>query len=277
MHRWAAKRLVQHAAAFDRTPLGFRLRFLSSESPPHDSNPNHFNTTHHTPNTNTHTHNTDRRTPRANYQQEQARVLQASLQHVIRLGWSEAAMIAGARDVGVSPSIVGAIPRKEAALVEYFMDKCLQKLIDTIDSVELQLQDLVASERIAKLIKLRLQMQAPYISKWPQALSIQAQPSNVSTSFKQRAMLVCEFCHASNDEGSGVDWYLKRTVIGGVYSSTEIYMLTDNSTDFNDTWVFLNERVRDAFDLKKTFQEVQYFAEAVGAGLGRSLQGFTKK
>lgn len=36
----------------------------------------------------------------------------------IRLGWSDAAMIAGAREVGVSPSIVGSFPRKEAALVE---------------------------------------------------------------------------------------------------------------------------------------------------------------
>lgn len=36
----------------------------------------------------------------------------------IRLGWTEAAMIAGARDVGVSPSIVGSFASKEAALVE---------------------------------------------------------------------------------------------------------------------------------------------------------------
>ncbi|KAM7485645.1 hypothetical protein LguiA_001654 [Lonicera macranthoides] len=37
---------------------------------------------------------------------------------VIGLGWIEAAMIAGAREAGVSP-IVGSFPRKEAALVEY--------------------------------------------------------------------------------------------------------------------------------------------------------------
>lgn len=36
----------------------------------------------------------------------------------VRLGWTEAAMIAGARTVGVSPSIIGSFPRKEAALVE---------------------------------------------------------------------------------------------------------------------------------------------------------------
>jgi hypothetical protein len=34
------------------------------------------------------------------------------------MGWSESAMIAGARDVGVSPAIVGAFKRKEATLVE---------------------------------------------------------------------------------------------------------------------------------------------------------------
>ena len=102
------------------------------------------------------------RRPKVEYQDEQARVLQASLPHVVndlpffnlmnahnvydkmssrthclcllrhnasfvmllmvilqvRLGWTEAAMIAGAKAVGVSPSIIGSFPRKEAALVE---------------------------------------------------------------------------------------------------------------------------------------------------------------
>ena len=95
-------------------------------------------------------------------------------------------------------------------------------------------------------------------------------------------------------------WVLHKVVIddgGGVFFSS----------DFNDSWIFLNGRVRDAFDLKKTFQEVvslviymisyihmythldfnlciwvnifqvKYFAEAVGAGVGGSFQGFMKK
>jgi len=36
----------------------------------------------------------------------------------IKLGWTEGALIAGARDVGLSPSIVGSLSRKEASLVE---------------------------------------------------------------------------------------------------------------------------------------------------------------
>ncbi|XP_077230864.1 ubiquinone biosynthesis COQ9-like protein [Tasmannia lanceolata] len=210
------------------------------------------------------------------YQEEQARVLQSALSHVLRLGWGEAALISGARDVGVSPSIVGSFPRKEAALVEYFMDDCLQKLIDRIDSGE-DLTNLGVSERITKLIRIRLEMQAPYISKWPQALSIQAQPMNVPTSFKQRAMLVDEIWHAAGDHASDINWYVKRTILGGIYSTSEVYMLTDHSPEFRDTWEFLGRRVKDAFDLQKTIQEATYLAEAVGAGMGSSLQGFMKR
>ncbi|KAI6682068.1 hypothetical protein NL676_035949 [Syzygium grande] len=216
-----------------------------------------------------------RSSPLADYQEEQRRVLRASLRHVKTLGWSEAAMIAGARDVGLSPSIVGSFPRKGAALVEYFMDDCLQRLIDTIDSGD-ELNGLIPSERILRVIRIRLEMQVPYISKWAEALAIQAQPLNVPTSLKQRAMLVDEICHAAGDESSDIDWYVKRTVVGGIYSTSEVYMLTDSSPEFRDTWAFVDNRVKDAFDLKKSFQEVTHLAEVVGAGVGSSLQGFVR-
>ncbi|WZY98242.1 hypothetical protein YC2023_070571 [Brassica napus] len=229
------------------------------------------------------------RKPRAEFQEEQARVLAASLRHVPRLGWTEEAMIAGSREVGVSPSIVGSFSRKEAALVEnhekfetlltfvlvqYFMDECLQLLIDRVDS-GLDLQNLIPSERVSKLVRIRLEMQIPYMSKWPQALSIQAHPVNVPTSFKQRAMLVDEIWHTVGDGASDLDWYVKRTVLGGVYSTTEIYMLTDDSPgpQYRDTWAFLDDRVKDAFDLKKSIQEAKYFAQDIGAGVGKSFQG----
>ncbi|KAJ1418803.1 Ubiquinone biosynthesis protein COQ9 [Sesbania bispinosa] len=314
MYRTAAKRLLCGTRYYNRNAgLRFRRpqmlvassRFSTSESQPF-SNPH--STNHHipveTPNfsdsaSSSSSSSTDEdsrsyETPRpgAKYQDEQTRMLQASLSHVVRtlipflfstifyalikLGWTEAALIAGARDVGLSPSIVGSLPRKEAALVEFFMDDCLQRLIDRVDSDE-SLKNLTASDCIAKLVRFRLEMQAPYISKWPQALSIQAQPVNVPTSFKQRAMLLDEIWHAAGDNASDIDWYAKRTVLGGIYSTTEIYMLTDSSPDFRDTWAFLDARVKDAFDLKKTLQEAQYLAEAVSAGLGNSFQGFVGK
>lgn len=57
----------------------------------------------------------------------------------------------------------------------------------------------------------------------------QGQPQNVPSSFKQRAMLIDEIWHAAGDQASDIDWYIKRAVLGGIYSASEIFMLTDNS------------------------------------------------
>ncbi|GLJ07422.1 hypothetical protein SUGI_0066690 [Cryptomeria japonica] len=208
---------------------------------------------------------------------EQTKVLEAALGYVPKLGWTEAAMVAGAKDVGISPSIVGAFPRKEAALVEYFMDDCLQRLMDEIESHNEELSNMVLKDRIAKLIRIRLEMQAPYVSKWPQALSIQAKPLNLPTSFKQRAILVDEIWHAAGDRSTDVDWYAKRTVLGGVYTATELYMLTDYSPEFRGTWSFLDNRIRDALDCRKTAQEATQLATAIGAGISNTFQAFLRR
>ncbi|XP_028786934.1 ubiquinone biosynthesis protein COQ9, mitochondrial [Neltuma alba] len=296
MYRTAAKRLFSRTTSLNYASDGFYFcsptsflrshlfsTFQSEPSSDHRSNyqprPQSLNfssSSSSSSSSSDHAQRHETPTPTATYQDEHVRVLQASVPHVIKLGWTEAALIAGARDVGLSPSIIGSFPRKEAALVEFFMDDCLQRLVDRIDSDE-GLKNLTPSDCIFKLVRIRLEMQAPYISSWPQALSIQAQPVNFPTSFKQRAMLIDEIWHAAGDTASDIDWYVKRTVLGGIYSTTEIYWLTDKSPDFRDTWAFLDARVNDAFDLKKSIQEAQYLAEAVGAGMGSSLQGFVRK
>eukprot|EP00252_Welwitschia_mirabilis_P014402 TRINITY_DN3164_c0_g1_i1.p1 TRINITY_DN3164_c0_g1~~TRINITY_DN3164_c0_g1_i1.p1 ORF type:complete len:295 (-),score=41.75 TRINITY_DN3164_c0_g1_i1:49-933(-) len=163
------------------------------------------------------------------FKNDHIRVLDAALHHVPSLGWSEAAMVAGAKELGFSPSIVGMFPRKEAALVEHFMDECLQKLVHEVDSHAEELSNLVLRARLARIIRIRLEMQIPYISKWSQALSIQAYPMNLPTSFKQRAVLMDEIWHSAGDRSTDIDWYVKRTLLGGIYSATELYMLTDYS------------------------------------------------
>ncbi|CAA6659302.1 unnamed protein product [Spirodela intermedia] len=212
------------------------------------------------------------------YEEEQSRVLRAALGHVVsEIGMERFRVDSGARDVGLSPSIIGSFPRKEASLVEFFMDDCLEKLVDKIESGELNLNTLILSERLSKLVRFRLEMQAPYILKWAQALSIQGQPQNVPTSFKQRAMLIDEIWHAAGDHASDIDWYIKRAVLGGIYSASEIFMLTDDSPGFHDTWLFLDHRIKDAFDVQKAVKEAAYLAEAVGAGMGNSVQALLRR
>ncbi len=53
-----------------------------------------------------------------------------------------------------------------------------------------------------------------------------------------------------------MSWYTKRMSLAAVYKSTEVYMLQDDSDDFEHTWEFLNNRIKDAGTVGKTFSQV---------------------
>jgi ubiquinone biosynthesis protein COQ9 len=196
---------------------------------------------------------------------EKTLVLHAAMAHVRRLGWMEAALVAGARDVGLSPSIVGSFQRKDAALVEvkwcfprhlialqcslmclwlfwldfvtsfpcltnlvqFFMDDCNHKLQEQLEGKEKELSNMLLADRIASIVRMRLEMNVPVITKWASALSIQANPLNAATALKQRALLIDDIWHAAGDRSSDMDWYTKRALLGAVYMTAELYMLTD--------------------------------------------------
>ncbi|BBN14285.1 ubiquinone biosynthesis protein COQ9 [Marchantia polymorpha subsp. ruderalis] len=208
---------------------------------------------------------------------EKTKTLRAALAHVPKLGWTEAAMVAGAKDVGLSPAIVGAFQRKEAALVEFFMEECNLALAEELEDREEELAKMVLHDRVAAIVWMRLEMQIPYLSKWAQALSIQANPLNVPATVKQRALLVDDIWHAAGDRSADMDWYAKRALLAGVYSTTELYMLTDTSPGFRDTKTFLGRRIVDAIDCRKSVQEATHLAQALGAGFQNTVNAFLSR
>lgn len=47
-----------------------------------------------------------------------------------------------------------------------------------------------------------------------------------------------------------VSWYADRAVLGLAYHATELYWLTDQSDGREDTWIFLNRRLRDSHQMR---------------------------
>lgn len=54
------------------------------------------------------------------------------------------------------------------------------------------------------------------------------------------------------------DRYTKRTLLAGVYATTELYMLTDYSPGFSDTWQQIDRRLEDIITLGKASQQVSH-------------------
>jgi ubiquinone biosynthesis protein COQ9 len=51
---------------------------------------------------------------------------------------------------------------------------------------------------------------------------------------------------AGGDTSTDASWYTKRASLAAVYMSTELYMLTDYSPGYADTWQQLERRMQDA-------------------------------
>ena len=57
--------------------------------------------------------------------------------------------------------------------------------------------------------------------------------------------------------------YTKRALLAGVIGTTELFMITDFSPGYADTWASLDRRLRDVTQLGKAASQVQSMAEFV--------------
>ncbi|DBA65800.1 hypothetical protein WJX79_001942 [Trebouxia sp. C0005] len=202
-------------------------------------------------------------------------LLESALQYVGEKGWSDAALISGARHIGFSPAAIGLLPRGPAELVEYFENKCNMELASKLQSCKTEWQHMRTTQRVKEGLKMRLEMNAPYIDTWAQALRIRAQPRNVSAAVEQLAQITDDVWHAAGDKSTDYNWYTKRGLLAGVYTATELYMLTDYSPGFADTWDVLDRRLKDVMTIGRVMGQMGSSAaslmEQISSGLSQLI------
>lgn len=184
------------------------------------------------------------------------RLLRASLEHVPTHGWTNAAIVAGAGDIGLSPAVSGILPRGEGDLVAFFVDRCNGRLADLLSERGEELRGMRVRDRVGAAVRMRLEMLGPHMDTWPQAMGVMAQPQNAPTALKQMAMMVDDIWQHAGDTSTDHNWYTKRAILAGVYTATELYMLTDKSEGHADTWDALSRRLDDSMALGKSLGSV---------------------
>jgi len=111
---------------------------------------------------------------------------------------------------------------------------------------------------------LRLSFVVPYLSRWSEAISLLSQPQNLLTSLKKLAFLIDEIWYHAGDTTTDQNWYIKRALLTGVYTSTELHMLTDASDKQTDTWAFLERRIDDIVIISQFQSSAEQFLSHVG-------------
>jgi ubiquinone biosynthesis protein COQ9 len=193
-------------------------------------------------------------------------ILDAALMHVPFDGWSETAFKAAVADTGMSMALArGLYPRGAIDLAAAFHrrgDDAMVAALQEHDMAQLRFRD-----KVALAVRLRLET-VDDKEAVRRGVTLFALPMHAAEGAKLIWGTADRIWTALGDTSQDVNWYTKRATLSGVYSSTVLYWLGDDSIDNQATWSFLDRRIDDVMQVEKVKAQVRK-----APGVGRLMKG----
>jgi len=178
------------------------------------------------------------------------RLLEAALTHVPFEGWSRRSLLAAAADLGIEPALARRLfPRGGDDLLVHLERWADRQMAARVDLEELQ--ELRIRERIAKLVRARLEVLTPHREALRRATAARLLPSNALAATASLWRTVDLMWSLAGDRATDASYYTKRSLLAAVWSSTFLYWLDDRSEDLAATWAFLERRIDDVMQIGK--------------------------
>ena len=175
-------------------------------------------------------------------------LLDAALRHVPFDGWTWVAIDAAARDLGMDPPEARRLyPGGPAELIRAFSGEADRRML-----VELERMDLASMkvrDKVTMGVRLRLEAVAAHREAVRRALTVFAMPQNAADGLRCLYRTVDAIWYAAGDTATDYNFYTKRALLCGVYSSTLLYWLNDKSADSAATWAFLDRRIAEVLKI----------------------------
>lgn len=174
---------------------------------------------------------------------------QAALPHVAFDGWSDATLIAAAQDAGIDPEVArGLCPRGGLDLALSYHRMGDVDMLSTLASADLSTMRF--RDRVAYAVRLRLEHADREAVR--RAAALMALPQNAPAGARAMWSTADQIWTALGDTSEDGNWYSKRAILSGVYSSTVLYWLGDESEDQAETWAFLDRRIGDVMSFEQS-------------------------
>jgi ubiquinone biosynthesis protein COQ9 len=190
-------------------------------------------------------------------------LLEAALAHVPFDGWSRRSLFAAARDLGIEPGLARRLfPRGGDDLLAHLERWADRKMAAAVDVEELR--KLRIRERIARLVRLRLEVLAPHREAMRRATAARLLPSNGLAATAALWRTVDLMWSLAGDRADDVSYYTKRSLLAAVWSSTFLYWLDDRSEDLEATWAFLERRIDNVMEIGRLRSRIEGALERFG-------------
>jgi ubiquinone biosynthesis protein COQ9 len=185
-----------------------------------------------------------------------ARLIEAALMHVPFDGWSEVSFKAAASDAGMTLSEARAVcPRGAVDLALAFHAQGDAAMVAKL--AETDLTALRYSDRVAFAIRTRLELVEHDKEAVRRGVTLFALPMHAADGARALWQTADAIWTALGDTSDDLNWYTKRATLSGVYSSTVLYWLGDQSMDHAATWAFLDRRIDDVMRFERAKRAVR--------------------
>ncbi|MBO9411627.1 MULTISPECIES: COQ9 family protein [unclassified Ruegeria] len=188
------------------------------------------------------------------YEDTKTQLLDAMLAHVPFDGWSETSFRMAISDCGIDETLARSIcPRGAVDMALAFHargDAAMAERLKTED-----LSDLKFRDRIAAAVRFRLQAveDKELVRRGMTLFSLPMHAADGAKAMWQTCDLIWDTLGDTSDD---VNWYTKRATLSGVYSSTVLFWLGDDSPDQQRTWEFLDRRIDNVMQFEKLKAQV---------------------
>lgn len=207
-------------------------------------------------------------TQRLNRDELKLAILEKALTHVSFLGFKDEIIAEALQDTNQDQSWGWRLfPEGTRDLIEFWSQTLDQNMLEVLHQEDTD--NLKIREKIALAVKTRISLLEHNHDAARQASLYLLKPQHTPLALRMVAKTADEIWYWAGDKSTDYNYYTKRLLLGGVYSSTLTYWLRDESEDYQNTWAFLNKRIENVLRLPHWPKKAQYCVKDIISRAGK--------
>lgn len=165
-------------------------------------------------------------------------------------GWSDAAVEAAARELGVDRAVARfAFQDGPMAMIAAWIARIDADMAQALPAGALATRKI--RQRISDLVRFRLQALTGKEEALRRALAIMAMPGNVPAALKLGWSSADLMWRLAGDTATDYNHYSKRTILGSIYAATLAVFADDKSEGNAEAYAFLDRRIDGVMKFEK--------------------------
>lgn len=179
------------------------------------------------------------------------RILDAALPSIVFDGWTLGTLENAAKSIGLTAfDVKRAFPGGVADALSLFSTRADAAMLEEL-SKNYNLPTLKIRERIATAVMVRLRRNTPHREAVRRALGFYTLPWNAPAGMRALYATCDAIWRAAGDTSTDYNFYTKRAMLAGVYTTTLRVWLDDTSENLSETEAFLRRRIENVMQIEK--------------------------